>query len=532
MLGRLCTNAAVTAVRKMKKLQRLDTEMPFTSSNSVPENVARPPYLGGRSTFDFSSPQVVENLIKIRGQKQLEYVGTATSHFQAEPLLYDERGQPLVFTDWELELTRRLKGKPCGIPQADTASLPRFLHYKDSYIRRSGELSENMFRFSLDFGRLCPELGQFNEKLMEEYIQTMALIRACGQEPFITLHHFTMPRCLTAIDRKGNISAGGWENPKVSQHFRFYVQNVFRLLADRTKLRGMLAGLSIGMDETERILSDGIARYFMTINEPSAILYNGYFSGIFPPYKRASLLLAREILAKLVEAHDIALGEIKHTLREQTREPFVGIGHSWPYFEGFLGSIAQEFQDNWTSSFERNGAYSDYIGVHYYFRRKIPLSSSERSQRDFSDQPTFGDVYPRGILDVIRQAHSKYPRKELFVSEIGFSDRSDLRRPYWILETMRYIYEAASSGIPIKGVLLWSLVNNFEWDLGMSQKFGLFSEAELTRPLNASPKGIRSWEAWHAATRAIISPSTQSLRELQGCYENAYAQYKGVGGKY
>jgi beta-glucosidase len=73
--------------------------------------------------------------------------------------------------------------------------------------------------------------------------------------------------------------------------------------------------------------------------------------------------------------------------------------------------------------------------------------------------------------------HAKYPAKEIFVSEVGFSDKSDGRRPYWILDTARYIIEAKSKGIPIIGVLLWSLVNNFEWELGMSQKFGLFSEA-------------------------------------------------------
>jgi beta-glucosidase/6-phospho-beta-glucosidase/beta-galactosidase len=81
-------------------------------------------------------------------------------------------------------------------------------------------------------------------------------------------------------------------------------------------------------------------------------------------------------------------------------------------------------------------------------------------------------------------------------------------------------------------MLLWTLVNNFEWQLGMSQKFGLFSEAELNDPPIPSTHGIRSWEAWSAAAKAIGSPTTDNLQALQRCQQTAYAQYKEAGGRY
>jgi beta-glucosidase len=112
---------------------------------------------------------------------------------------------------------RKLQGKRSGIPKADTTSLPQFLRWKESYINRSAELSENMFRFSLDFARLCPMIGHFDEDLMAEYIRTVALIRARGQEPFLTLYHFTLPKYLIRFDREGNIVAGGWECRDVTQ---------------------------------------------------------------------------------------------------------------------------------------------------------------------------------------------------------------------------------------------------------------------------------------------------------------------------
>ena len=185
-----------------------------------------------RPIFDFAA---VENT---EGQsRQIEYVGSATSDFQAEPLHYDEQGRPRVSTDWEFELTRRIQGQRCGIPDADTTALPQFLSRKESYINRSAELSENMLRLSLDFGRLCPQEGQFNEPLMNEYVKTLALTRMRGQEPFVTLHHFTMPKYLIETDREGNIRAGGWEHRDVVQHFRFYAENVVRFLADQNRIR-------------------------------------------------------------------------------------------------------------------------------------------------------------------------------------------------------------------------------------------------------------------------------------------------------
>jgi beta-glucosidase/6-phospho-beta-glucosidase/beta-galactosidase len=101
-----------------------------------------------------------------------------------------------------------------------------------------------------------------------------------------------------------------------------------------------------------------------------------------------------------------------------------------------------------------------------------------------------------------------------------------------MLETIRYIIDAVRRGLPVRGVLLWSLVNNFEWEYGMSQKFGLFAEDELSGIPVQSTNGIKSWEAWQAVTKAVLAPSPERLRDLQRTYELAYTQYKGAGGHF
>jgi beta-glucosidase len=290
----------------------------------------------------------------------------------------------------------------------------------------------------------------------------------------------------------------------------------------------MLKELDIDSEQQSKLLSEGLAQYFLTINEPAGVLYNGYLSGIYPPFKRLRLFSVLPVLNKLVEAHDIATTELKEGLCGQKHQPQVGVAYNWQYYEGLVGKVTQEFHEYCTHCFEREGGHSDLLGLDYYFRYKFLVN---RGKREYGTQPSFGDIYPRGIMDVLKALHLSYPKKPIFVTEFGFADVNDLRRPYWMLETVRYILEAKKSGIPVTGVLVWTLVNNFEWELGMSQKFGLFEEAELDKPLLNSGKGIRSWEAWRAAIKAIRLPNPGNLTELQMCYERARQQYKEAGGR-
>ena len=144
----------------------------------------------------------------------------------------------------------------------------------------------------------------------------------------------------------------------------------------------------------------------------------------------------------------------------------------------------------------------------------------------YGDNPYFGDMHPPGIFHILKEINSEYPQKDIFITEFGFSDSTGERRPYWILETVRHVIEAMEHGIPVKGMLLWTLVNNFEWNLGLSQKFGLFDEHELQKPLHPSPAGsIKGWEAWKSAVLAITDPNHENLQKLQAAYITAQNQF-------
>ncbi len=491
--------------------------------------------------FDFSAEDVAKALRPPSGRK-LEYVGSATSHFQAEPLHFDAAGNPVAVSDWELEVAKSMRGERSRVQGVgDVANLPRFLERKEQYVQRSAELGENMFRFSLDFARLCPKEGEFNDELMAEYVKALALIKAHGQEPMLTIYHWPMPRYLLETDNQGNITKGGWEHPDVAQRFRFFIERTLRFLGNEDSVRYALQQEGLSVDAQDKFLGEGLVRYFTSINEPLTILATGYLGGVFPPYKKMRMLAIREVLGKLVEAHDIARNEIKSGKFKGglSRSPKVGVAHAWHFFDGVFGEAMHSFSNkSIADKFEREGLESDFLGLQYYFRttalEQLAISAGagklyqklQRGKR-YGEHPAFGDVYPSGIYELLKKMRASYPQKEIFITEFGFSDKEDLRRPYWILETVRYVIEALKAGVPVKGMLLWSLVNNFEWNLGMEQKFGLFDESELREPLKRSPKGeIRGWEAWQQLAKAVHDPTPENLRELQSYYETAKAQFE------
>lgn len=482
--------------------------------------------------YSFLDPQVLETLI--RAQKRgMEFVGSATSDFQSHPYLSIDKKESSPRSDWELQVHHLLRNKPSKIVgEQDISQFPEFFKKRNLYIQRSAELGENMFRISFDFGRLCAKPGEFDMDLMSEYIITLASIRDKGLEPMLTLYHWPSPLHLLKLDKSDNIIAGAWENPEILHHFRFYLKNALRSLADKDFIRKSLRASGFSEEKVDKLIHEGLVRYFISVNEPFSLLAPTYIFGVFPPYKKFRFDMVGRITTKLVEAHDIVLTEVRNSSLPTTRGPLqIGAAHTWTFYDGWLGKITHHIANsNLTRKFEEGRKETDFVGLHYYFRWKF--SPFGKGERVYGDHPHFGDVHPQGIFKVLKEMNADYPGKNIMITEFGFSDYNGLRRPYWILETVRYVIQAMEQGIPVKGMLLWTLVNNFEWDLGTHQKFGLFDEGDLDKSLTpSSGENIKSWEAWKAATAAILHPNRENLLELQRAYDRARHQFRAAAKK-
>ncbi len=479
--------------------------------------------------FSFSESRVLETLLNAK-KRGMEFMGSATSDFQSNPRRSATPFGAAPRSDWEMQVYRIFRDQTSKIlGQQDMAAFPHFFSKKDLYVKRCVELRENMFRLSFDFGRLCPKPGEFDVALMREYISVLALVRDQGLEPMVTLYHWPSPAYLLKLGRDEKVLAGAWEHEDILYHFQAYLQNVLHFLTDRDFIRQILQRDGYSREKQDKLLSEGLVRYFISVNEPINLLLPTYILGLFPPFKKLRFDLAKKVLRKLILAHDMVITEIRNSKLPAVRGPLkIGASHNWTFFDGLFKNFFHSLVNaKLARRFEQSQKETDFIGLHYFFRLK--LSPFGRHKKVYGDDPYFGDVHPPGMFKVLKQISTEYPGKDIFVTEFGFSDSYDHRRPYWILETMRQMIDALTHQIPVKGVLLWTLVNNFEWNLGMQQKFGLFEESELSQPLVPSTgEKIKSWEVWSAATRTFLEPTRENLAEMQRLYELAKRQFQSA----
>ena len=250
--------------------------------------------------------------------------GTATSAHQIE-------GDNINSDWWEAEQKGVLpwkSGKACD----------SYNRYEEDF-GLAKAMNNNAHRFSIEWARIEPEEGKFDEKEVEHYREVLQALQNRGLEPFVTLFHFTVPLWFA--------KKGGWINKKAPEYFERYARYV-----------------------VERLAKD--ARYWITINEPLIFTYNAYVGGVFPP-KKKNLFGALRVAQNLIKAHQRVYKAIKE-INVQTQ---VGITKNNSYFgphaNQFISrpitSLTKKFWNRWF--LDRMQHHIDFIGIQYYFYIKI-----------------------------------------------------------------------------------------------------------------------------------------------------------------
>ncbi len=265
----------------------------------------------------------------------------------------------------------------------------------------------------------------------------------------------------------------------------------------------------------ERLLTEGVVHYVMTINEPLAAAEHGNVFGIFPPHRKGRIDLALRSLRRMVAAHDIAYAAIKEAAEKRGWKVNICIGYNWQYHTGPVGAFFRSVDHFVSDLFERDGRHTDFVGLQYYcWVNHLFSGKKEGISGRYLD---WGSVYPEGVFSVLTDMSARYEGKPIWITEFGFSDAYDLCRPRWILETIRFARRAQIAGVPLEGVLLWTLAHNVEWARGMKEHFGFCDEAELPllSPRYPSTKEITSAEAFRTAAQFLRTPSTEAREEMQ-----------------
>jgi beta-glucosidase len=302
------------------------------------------------------------------------------------------------------------------------------------------KLNMNAYRFGIEWSRLEPREGDWDESAIEHYRSYIRSLKRRGIEPIPTLWHWTLP--LWFSDK------GGFEKKSNIKYFERYA----RKIADEFA---------------------GELTYILTINEPNVYAGFSYVTGDWPPQRKRPVL-GLTVYKNLVRAHRSAYG----VLKASNPRLMVSIAHS-------LGEIRPKNSRNplnrlvvrlamyvWNWWFlDRIKNHSDFVGVNFYITEyRDWLGRTRNPAHPVNDLGWY--MEPKGLAHLLERTWRRY-RKPLIITENGLADSSDSQREWWLSETFTAMREALGGGVNLIGYLHWSLLDNFEWTYGWWPKFGL-----------------------------------------------------------
>ncbi|XP_076643750.1 myrosinase 1-like [Halictus rubicundus] len=407
------------------------------------------------------------------------------------------------------------------------------------------KLGFDSYRFSLSWSRILPT--GFSNKVSSDgvkyYNDLIDELLANGIEPFVTLYHWDHPQVLE--------DAGGWLNSEMVDWFSDYVRVVYREFGTKVKR-------------------------FIPINEPMTMCRLSYSYGTHAPGKTLHGIGEYLCIHNMLKAHARAYriyheefkpaqnGEVGFQLTSYaylpktpgdnasvntaytfyggwTLNPIYGREGDYPEEmkskvaakskqQGYARSRLPEFEPHWIEYIKGT---SDFLAINHYTSRLvepgdanyfIPSHDNDQGVK-YSSVPSWKTaasswlkVVPEGIRCVLRDLSSRYGNPPIYITENGFSDygtvndtdRIDYFRAY-LREMLKAIHV---DGINVKGYYVWSFLDNFEWNEGYRERFGIihvdFDDPKRRRTLKQS---ARWWQDLLASRK--LRSSRKSERRMK-----------------
>ncbi|HBF37324.1 MAG TPA: glycoside hydrolase family 1 protein [Firmicutes bacterium] len=335
------------------------------------------------------------------------------------------------------------------------------------------ELNHNIYRMGIEWSRIEPEKGRFDDKVLRHYKDELSLLLQNKIQPLVTLHHFSNPLWFEDM--------GGWENPESVQLFIRYTHYVVAALGD-------------------------LVNEWITINEPNVYLIYGYERGAWPPGKTNLFAMFRALshltLAHIQSYQEIHRIRIEHQFPGKTR---VGIAHHLRIFDPEDNQLRNKIpariirylsQDLFLESMGfgkfnfplgmggyplGRGKYYDFLGINYYSRDMVRLAWEPANlfghlnvKKNAPVNDLGWEIYPEGLYRLCRRYYQKY-QAPIYITENGICDTKDTKRAQFIYDHLQQIARLNQEGIPVERYYHWSLMDNFEWAEGESGRFGLIA---------------------------------------------------------
>jgi beta-glucosidase len=334
-------------------------------------------------------------------------------------------------------------------------------------LRHAAEDGQNSHRLSIEWSRIEPTPDTWDENAIDYYREMLSGMHELGLEPMVTLHHFTDPLWI--------YEQGGWENDETPILFAKFVRKVVPALKDLVDL-------------------------WVTINEPAVYSNGGYLEGSFPPGKK-DMAATYAVMLNMLKGHAAAY-QIIHEMQAHAKVGYAknyrGLEPSRPWFppdNWVTNFISRSFNDAFSNAiltgvfkfaFKKDRIHlavgtQDFIGLNYYSMDKVAFKLSAYKEvfhrRYYPNDALISETgfianIPYGMYTALKWAHQfDLP---IYVTENGVEDSKDSMRPAYLIEHLHQIWRAANANWQVKGYYHWSQIDNFEWERGWSQRFGLW----------------------------------------------------------
>jgi beta-glucosidase len=425
--------------------------------------------------------------------------GVASSAYQIEGAVNEDGRGPSIW-----DAFTHLPGRTANGETGDVACDHYHRWVEDLDLMQ--ELGVDAYRFSVSWPRVLPEgIGQVNQRGLDFYGRLVDGLLERGIRPVLTLYHWDLPLALQ--------ERGGWTSPSAAEWFGEYAGVLVDRLGDRVET-------------------------WVTLNEPQVFAFTGHARGVHAPGItdwRTGLLVAHAALA----AHGVAASRIREAPRarigvaldinlvepatDSQEDRLAALRHRALQQDWFLGPLFGRGYPELALRAHREAGHLnglplvapttdvlDFIGLNYYNREvvradaSLPFGYSLAGPMGVPRTAMGWEVHPDGLRRVLRWLHETYAPPAIVVTENGaaFPDREppdgqtvdDFPRRAYLAGHVAAAAQALAEGVPLTGYFAWSLLDNFEWAMGYSQRFGIVRVDYTTqhRSLKASGEWYRS----------------------------------------
>jgi beta-glucosidase len=444
----------------------------------------------------------------------LDFVwGVATASYQIEGAVAEGGRLPSIWDTFA-----RTPGAVLGGDTGDVAC-DHYHRYPED-VELLGQLGVRSYRFSLAWPRLQPTgRGPLSAAGLDFYSRLIEALREHDIEPWVTLYHWDLPQRLQ--------DAGGWPARDTAERFAEYAAAVHERLHDRV-------------------------RFWTTLNEPWCSAFLGYAAGVHAPGVRDDaaalrsahhLLLGHGLAVRAMRANhraDDAFGlalnlypvrpasadeadvdaarRIDGLANRLFLDPLLRGRYPADVLADVDGVAGREHIHDGDQ--ECIAEPLDFLGINYYSRHLVrhrpdaangsaPWPGSRDVEFVVGGLPRTAmgwEIEPEGLYDVLTRVSREYAPPPLYVTENGaaFADVpdadgvvADADRIAFLDGHLRAAQRAIADGVDLRGYFAWSLMDNFEWAMGYSKRFGLVYVDYTT--LRRTPKDSARWFA--AVTR-------------------------------